>query len=100
MKTTDISSKEIRYKIGELLNFVFYGGGQVRITRRKRVMAYLVGEPLMTVFNQLIEDDPALADTVALMLNKELMRNINTCQKDTKSEKKKPYKSAIGAIQK
>ena len=90
MTVTDISSKEIRNKVGELINLVHYGGAQVRITRRKRVMARLVGEPLMTVFDQLIENDPTLADTVALMLNDALMQEIHASEKEADGNHKRP----------
>jgi antitoxin (DNA-binding transcriptional repressor) of toxin-antitoxin stability system len=70
--TIRINSKAVRNKVGELLNLVYYGGSQVKITRHKKVVARLVGEPLMRAFEELLDSDPGLAETLAALADKEI----------------------------
>ena len=98
MNTTNISSKEIRNSVGYLIDLVHFTGNQVRITRRKQVMARLVGEPLMKVFEQLIANDPTLADTVALMLNEELMQDLLVAEENAERGNKRPIEALLNEL--
>jgi len=76
MNTVSIPALDARRQLGELLEKAYYQNQQFRIMRKDKPMAYLIGEGFMnqlsTVIDQVIENDPALADTLTLQLNPEL----------------------------
>jgi Lhr-like helicase len=62
---------QLRQQLGAVLERVYYQFQQFRIVRKDKPMARLVSEDFMQVIDQLIEEDPALADTIALKMNDE-----------------------------
>jgi antitoxin (DNA-binding transcriptional repressor) of toxin-antitoxin stability system len=70
---TPISALELRRNIGEILERVHYRGEQFQIKRKDKPMARVVNDDLMRAIEELIESDPATADTLALMLDDEAM---------------------------
>ncbi len=76
MYTQTIQALELRNNLGEFLERVYYQTTQFRIQRKNRPMARLVSEPYMTALEQLILNDPSLADTLAVLMNDEAMRII------------------------
>ncbi len=87
MDTTDIGAIEARKHFGELLERTHYQATQFRIKRKDKPMARLVNERFMEVIDQLMETEPGLADTVALLLNKEWQGAISESQRDFKAGK-------------
>jgi hypothetical protein len=73
MQSSDVPSLEARQKLGELLERVYYQNAQFRITRKEKPMAWLVSEPFMetvvSLIDYVIDREPAIADTLALMVN-------------------------------
>lgn len=70
---TTLNAVELRQQLGEVLERVHYQAVQFRILRKDKPMARLVNEQYMEAIDQLIDTDPSLADTLALMLNEEAM---------------------------
>lgn len=66
-----------RKQLGSLLEMAYYQGQQFRITRKDKPMARLVGEPYIQAIEKLIESDKALAETLAILLDKELLGAIH-----------------------
>lgn len=95
MNTVTIPALDVRRQLGELLERVYYQAQQYRIVRNKKAMARLVGEPFMQAIEQLMENDSALADTIALMLNDEVREAIKTSRKEIKEGKKIPIEDVF-----
>lgn len=72
-----IQSSDFRSQLGNVLSRVYYQGGQVRIARNNIQMVRVVPEKFMKAIDRLIEEEPGLADTLALMLNDEAKQAIN-----------------------
>lgn len=68
-----IQTIQLRANLGAVLEQVYYQAKQFRIQRKDKPMARLVNERFMSAIDQLLQDDPALADTLALLLNDEAM---------------------------
>lgn len=62
---------DFRGQVGEILNQVHYQGMQVKLMRKNVGMARLVSERYAQAIEAMLDNDPALADTLALMLNSE-----------------------------
>jgi hypothetical protein len=78
-----------------LLERVYYQSQQFQITRKDKPMARLIGEPFMQAIDELIESDPALADTLALMLNKEALETINQGREEYQKGEAIPIEEAL-----
>ncbi len=73
---TSIRTPEVRARIGELLEKTYYQEQQFRILRKNKPMARLVSEHFMTTLERLLSADPALEETLSLMLDSEAMTTI------------------------
>src|SRR5262245_19545563 len=74
---TLIPAISARKRLGSLLEIVYYQGQQFQITRKDKPMARLVGEPFIQAIEKLIEDDKLIADTLAILLDKEILGAIH-----------------------
>ncbi len=83
-RPTGISAIQLRQQMGEVLERVHYQFQQYRITRKDKPMARLVNEEYMQTIDRLLETDPSLADTIALMLNNEAMEIIEQGQQEVR----------------
>jgi hypothetical protein len=92
---TGISAIQLRQQMGEVLERVHYQFQQFRIMRKDKPMARLVNEEYMQTIDQLIESDPSLADTIALMLNDEAMGIIEQGQREVRENKFIPLTEAL-----
>lgn len=92
---TGISAIQLRQQMGEVLERVHYQFQQFRIMRKDKPMARLVNEEYMQTIDQLIESDPSLADTIALMLNDEAMGIIEQGQQEVRESKFIPLAEAL-----
>lgn len=96
---TTVSTYEARRNLSGLLELAFYRNEQIRIKRNKKPMARIVGEPLMQTVEKLIdyiiEHEPALADTLAIMLDDEIREVIEQGTKDARAGKLLPIESIL-----
>ena len=94
-----IKTREARQRIAELLELAFYKNEQFVIQRDKRPMARLVGEPYMQKLEQflehLIEHEPALADTLAIMLNDDVREVIEKGTEEVAAGQTVPLESIL-----
>lgn len=95
MDTATIQAIEARQNLGELLEKVFYQNKQFTIARKDKPMARLVGEPFMAAIEQLIVQDPGLADTLAIMLNQEASEAIEQSRQEYQEGKKIPIENLL-----
>ncbi len=95
MDTTNIQTLDVRQRLGELLELVYYRAHQYRILRKNKPMARLVSEPLMQAIEALIAKDSALADTLVLMVNDEMKALINKSRKELSAGQKIPLLDAL-----
>lgn len=92
---TTVSSYEARRNFAQLLELAFYKNEQILIKRNKKPMARLVGEPFMNAIEKLLTADPNLAETLAIMLDKDLMKVIEQGNKGVKAGKTIPIEKAL-----
>jgi hypothetical protein len=96
---TTVSAHEARQKFAELLELAFYKNAQIRIERNKKPMAWIVGEPFMkvldSVIDHLIEHEPAIADTLAIMIDDEIRTVIEQGIQEIKAGKLIPIESIL-----
>jgi hypothetical protein len=71
-------------QFADVLDKAYAQSEQVRITRKDRVLARIVGEPFMRVIDRLLADDPGLADTIAILLNDEVQQALVASDQDVK----------------
>lgn len=94
-----ISTHDARRELSQLLERVHYTGTQIQINRNKRPMAWLVGvsfmENLVRMVETLAEKDPALADTVELMLDTDVMDTLREGEDDLKNGNVMPIEQIL-----
>ena len=63
----NVSTDQFRKRLSEFMELAYYKSEQVRVNRKGRPMARLVGEPFMQAIDEfveyIIEKHPAWADT-------------------------------------
>ena len=96
MNIISVSTLDVRRGFGDFLNRVFYGCEQVRIKRKNKTLARLVPENLALAWDQLQKDDPHLADSIALLTNKELLTEIEQGSRDSGAGKNVSLESLRG----
>lgn len=79
---TLIPAISARKQLGSLLERVYYQGQQFQITRKDKPMARLVGEPFIQAIETLIEADKMVADTLAILLDKEILAAIHQSRRE------------------
>lgn len=90
-----ISTMQLRQQLGEVLERVYYQFQQFRVLRKDKPMARLVNEEYMQAIDYLIESDPALADTIALMLNDEATDILKHGKQEWSSGERIPLEEAL-----
>ncbi len=96
---TTLSSHEARARFSQLIELAFYKGEKIRVERNKKPMAWIVGDPLMNSINDLIDHiiayEPALADTLAILIDKNMMQALKIGTKEVKLGKTIPIEKAL-----
>lgn len=97
--TATVSAHEARKNFATLMELAYYKNAQIRIKRNQKPFARLVGEPLMQdidkVIDFLIKYKPAIADTLAIMLDENLKQLIDQGTKEVKAGKTIPLESIL-----
>lgn len=93
--TSSLTAIQLRQQLGEVLERVHYQFAQFRILRKDKPMARLVNERYMQAIDHLVESDPAVADTLALMLNEEFMTIFEQGQREWAAGKRIPIEEAL-----
>lgn len=96
---TTVSTYEARQNLARLVELAFYKGEKIQIERNKKPMAWLVGVPLMNAIDRVIahlsREDPAWADTLAILADEEIMQAIREGGEEVKQGKTIPIKRAL-----
>jgi len=99
MDVTTIQAIEARHNLGELLERVYYQNKVYRIARKDKPMGWLVGDDFIEAFGKMvdyiIENDPVLADTLAIMLDDEIRSAIEQGTKEREEGKLIPLSEAL-----
>ena len=99
LQVNDIQALQARQKLGELLERVYYQDQRFRISRKNKPMAWLVGDPFVDTVSKLvdhiIENEPALADSLAITLDDEIRSIIEQGTKERKAGKLLPFDSIL-----
>ena len=94
-----ISTHTARRDLAQLLERVHYTGTQIQIRRNKRPMAWLVGvafmENIASLLETLSDKDPALVDTVELLLDADVMITLREGEADAKAGNVLPLESVL-----
>lgn len=77
-----ISAMDARKSLGQMLEIVYYQNKAFTITRKDKPMAWLVGGAVFESFLKIIEEDGALKETLAVMLNKEAIEAIKVGERE------------------
>lgn len=91
MSTTNVQSLQDKHQLYQLLE-------GYRITRRKKPVARLVSEPLMQAVEELLESNPGLADTLALMLNDKVSKEVDKGKADSDAGKTRPAREFFDEV--
>ena len=85
---TTVSTYEARQNFAKLIELAFYKNEHVRVKRNNKPIAWIVGEPFMQRLSRfveyLIENEPALADTLAITLDDDIREAIEQGSEDIK----------------
>jgi prevent-host-death family protein len=90
-----LSAIELRQRLGEVLERVHYQFVQFRITRKDKPMARLVNEAYMQAIEHLIDEDPALAETLEVMMDKSAMQAIRQGEQEIAEGKLLPLDAIL-----
>ena len=95
MSTQPISQTQLRQRLRVVLDCVHDQFQQFRVMCKDKFMARIVNEDYMRAIEQLIQDDPGLADTLALMLNDEAQAIIAESEHDLAAGRLIPLDQAL-----
>ncbi|MEO8391725.1 MAG: hypothetical protein ABI700_01915 [Chloroflexota bacterium] len=87
LPTTPIQMLDLRKSLGELVERTHYQFLQFRIMRKDKPMARLVNEPYMQALETLVASDPAVAETLELLLDTEFMKALQQSEQDVTQRK-------------
>jgi antitoxin (DNA-binding transcriptional repressor) of toxin-antitoxin stability system len=96
--STLISAISARKQLGSLLERVYYQGQQFQITRKDKPMARLVGEPFIQAIEKLVESDETLADTLAILLDKEILGAIHQSRQEYQEGKALRFEDVLKSL--
>src|SRR4051812_5914013 len=89
-----VTTDTARRNLSQLLEQVYYHGTHIQIRRNKRPMAWLVGASFLTQLNKLVEllqdSNPALVDTMELLLDTDVMDAIRESNADIEAGRVRP----------
>jgi len=95
MQSTTIQALQARQNFGELLELAYYHNQQFTIARKNKPMARLVGETFMATLDGLIESDPGLADTLAILLHPDLKAEIEQSRQEYQDGQAVPLETVL-----
>ena len=99
MNTNTIQALDARRRLGELLELAYYRGERFRIARKDKPMAWLVGEPFVKAISRaidyIVKHEPALAETLEIMLDDELTGIIEQGTREVQAGKTIPIEKAL-----
>lgn len=93
-----IQAADLSNHVDELLARVEDKNQHIIIRRNQRRVARLVPEIYIQVVDHLIKTDPAVADTIALMLNPEVRTAIQTSMEEWQTGKARPARKVFNEI--
>lgn len=99
MTVQDISTMTLREKMGDIFNRVFYRADGYRVQRKGETLGYIVSENYVNKVGQmidyLIENEPALADTLALQANDDIRDLITQSMQEIEQGNMVPLESIL-----
>lgn len=88
MNINDISTMTLRSKVGDVFNRVFYRSSSFRVQRKGETLGYIVSEGYINkvgdIIDYLVENEPSLADTLAIQASDDLRTAIDTSMDEIK----------------
>ncbi len=98
-KPTSIQALDARQRFGELLDLSYYQGKQFQIMRKDKPMAWIVSQPFMDgylqVLDYIIENKPELADTLLITWDDEVREIIEKGIKEGEAGETYPLESIL-----
>lgn len=80
--TIDTSLIQLRNNLSSFVEQAHYTNTQIRLTRHKKPIARIVGEDFMQNLERLLEQDPALKETLQIMLDANMLEQIDQSKKE------------------
>ncbi len=90
-----VSAYQARRNFSELIERAFYQNERIQIERNKKRMAWLVGDPFMAAVEKLLAESPGLMETLAIMLDDEMMAAIRQGDREVREGKTIPIAKAL-----
>ncbi|MBI1258516.1 MAG: hypothetical protein GC204_13695 [Chloroflexi bacterium] len=90
MTIQTFNTSDAQRQLAHLIANVSQENGQVRITAGNEAQARLVSERFMLALDDLLEEDSALSDTLALMMNEEIQSILETGREEIAKGNKIP----------
>ena len=96
---TTVSTHQARENLAKLIELAFYKAEKIQVKRNNRPMAWIVGEPFMDAVGQvvdyLIENEPAIADTLAIMVDDKIRQTIEQGVKESRAGEYVPIETIL-----
>ena len=96
---TTVSTHQARKNLAQLIELAFYKAEKIQVKRNNRAMAWIVGEPFMDAVGKmvdyLIENEPALADTLAIMVDDKIRQTIEQGVKESRAGEYVPIETIL-----
>ena len=84
-----------RHRLGEIVELVRYTNQQFLVTRNNRPMARLVGEPFMQALEELMKIEPSVAETLEILMNKEMMDALEQGRREVEARQLLPLSAVL-----
>lgn len=95
MSTIETSLIHLRNNLSSFVEQAHYTNTQIRLTRHNRPIARIVGEHFMLSLEELLEQDPALRETLEIMLDQNMVRMIEQSQSDARHGELRPISDLL-----
>lgn len=95
MKIIDASLIQLRNNLGSFVEQAHYTNTQIRLTRHNKPIARIVGEDFMHRLERLLEQDPALRETLEIMADKNVGEMIAESQEDVQHGDARPLTDIV-----
>lgn len=84
-KIAEVKSHELRRNLSDFLAQVHYQGAQLIVNRWNQKIARIVPETYIDAIEKLLKQDPALADTLELIINDDLRNTLEASEREASS---------------
>ena len=74
---------DVRSKLGEIFDTVYYRDQSYIISRKRKTLAWIVSNKLMSAIDQLLTSDAGLAETISILMDSQIKDTIVQSRKES-----------------